>query len=145
MLGFQAMFLCDECGCGAATIIFEDALTGLCLAEWELWDKEADSSPHKVLRDALHAGMDGTSPADPPVGAGVGNGQTTAPIAQPADPDSVLHARRLTDGSGFPMTSHARQFASATQPLTALHNAPMVQAQAREHARLLGALPYITW
>lgn len=128
----------------STTILFEDSLTGLRLAEWELWDKEADNSPHKVLRDALHARGDGRTPAGPPVGTGEGD-SPLARIPHPPDQSGDLPSRRLSDGSGVPMTTHARQFTSAAQHVAALPTAQMVHAQARERARLLGALPYISW
>lgn len=129
----------------STTILFEDALTGLLLAEWELWDKDTEISPHKVLRDALHAAGDVTSSVSAPVGTAESESHTPTRISQPAEPSGVVPARRLSQGSELPTTSHSFPLSPYTQISAALHASTAQTLPAREHSRRLGSFPYVTW
>lgn len=131
----------------STTVIFEDALTGLSLAEWELWDKDLDSIPHKVLGDALHASADGRGTAASPPGTRDSERQTSTRTQQTSEPNGVLSSRRLSENLAQPMaTSSSHRFSAANQIPAALHGFPTVQTNhERDYDRTYGAFPYITW
>lgn len=135
--------------CGEATVIFEDSLTGLSLAEWELWDKDLDNTPHKVLRDALHASADGggSNAASSP-GIRDSESQTSTRTQQPPEPSGALSGRRLSESLAQPMAaSHSHRFSTANQIPAALYGfATGVQTnQAKDYDRPHGAFPHNTW
>ncbi|KAL8274498.1 hypothetical protein Esti_001658 [Eimeria stiedai] len=138
----------------SSTILFDDASTGIALAEWDLWEKETDSSPHKVLREALHAGAD--EGGDPPVFASSSPAATTAetaaarlgtrnvlslsPFSEASSPSAVLSARRLAGGGSGLLPSAFDSFAAAAFLASTIN-----PQEERELARVLRAMPLNAW
>ncbi|KAL8445632.1 hypothetical protein Emed_005502 [Eimeria media] len=136
----------------SSTILFQEASTGLALAEWDLWENETDSSPHKVLREALHAGAEeggdplvfaSTSPAatgaTPATGAG--DVLSFSPFSEASSPSAVFSSRRLAGGGSVLLPG------AALDPFAAAASAAptMLPHEDKELARLLRAMPLNGW
>ncbi|KAL8435227.1 hypothetical protein Efla_006390 [Eimeria flavescens] len=137
----------------ATRIVFEDATSGSTLAEWDLWDEEAEGATHAELREALHAAAAAAAaeevPAElPPLAAASGEEQQTA---------SLLQASAAADGGG-PLLPSRRLGAElqtsllpagrllANQIPASLHGAASISPQQeREYARLLTATANAAW
>lgn len=99
----------------ATTVLFEDGLTGLRLAEWELWrEQETAPSPHAILGEALHGADTGTaSPAAPTSPAAPGEAAEDSsqlletppmgPESSSSEPEPTR--RRLADATALPVTT----------------------------------------
>ncbi|KAL8454116.1 hypothetical protein Emag_001549 [Eimeria magna] len=144
----------------SSTILFEDASTGIVLAEWDLWEKETDSAPHEVLREALHAGAeDGLDriifPFTSPAATGSTGATAAAAAARPGAEDvlsfpsfsdatsssGVFSTRRLAGGGSVLLP------AAPLNPIAAAASlAPtMIPHEDKELARLIRAMPFNGW
>ncbi|KAL8436532.1 hypothetical protein ACSSS7_001649 [Eimeria intestinalis] len=146
----------------SSTILFEDTSTGVVLAEWDLWEKETERSPPKVLREALHAGADeggealvfasstpaatGAAAAAAATGAGAarqGAGDVLgfSTFSEASSPSAVFSSRRLAGGGPALLPAALDPFTAAVPSF-----APSINPrEEKELARLLSAMPLNAW
>ncbi|OEH79485.1 hypothetical protein cyc_07123 [Cyclospora cayetanensis] len=118
----------------STTILFEDTVTGFTIAEWELWDDEANKSPHEILRNALQAAGDTTSSAVSSVGMAKSDSQPPVGVHEQEGPNAAPTARRLSETSSMSMVTPALQITTPhSHIITELHDSPIADYGARQN------------
>lgn len=131
----------------AATILFEDGLTGLGLAEWDLSESDTNSAPHKMLRDVLHAAGESGVAAAAAFSDASEEQETLQEVSRlsnaPPTEGASSPMRRLDVATSMTTSIQPLHFLPSNQVPSFWHNAPIVQPQTRQ--RFPQFPPYVMW